>query len=266
MSKFYSKFRSPISRIKAGCLHGITTVTFCLALTSPIMAQPLSDKLLKDMGGALHRLTPHQKENQTKPAQPNNTHKPAFDFYVLALSWSPSFCAENSNKQNAQQQCGTSRPYGFIIHGLWPQYHRGYPQSCSHDQSNNQVPRDIVSDLREIMPSASLMRHQWRKHGTCSDLSQRDYFTTLQDAYDTVVIPPALRNVATPRMVDPKLVEKAFIAANPGLPADAITVTCKRRRLEEVRICMNSDLKFQSCAEVDRNSCRSRSVTLLPNR
>lgn len=189
----------------------------------------------------------------------------AFDFYVLSLSWSPSFCADNGNRASARQQCGTGRQFAFIAHGLWPQYQHGYPDSCSHIQANEMVPRDIVSALSDIMPSAGLMRHQWRKHGTCAGLSQRDYFTTLRQAYQAVTVPPSLRNVAAPRMVDPTLIEKAFIAANPGLPADAIAVTCNRRRLKEVLICMNRDLKFRSCAEVNRKACRSRTVTLLPN-
>jgi ribonuclease T2 len=88
----------------------------------------------------------------------------------------------------------------------------------------------------------------------------------MRNAYQAVTVPPALRAVSSPRSVDPQLVEKAFIAANPGLPADAIAVTCNRRRLQEVRICMDKNLKFRTCGEVDRSSCRSRSVNLLPNR
>ena len=54
-----------------------------------------------------------------------------FDFYVLALSWSPSFCeaaAERGNSGRSQVQC--SRPYSFVVHGLWPQYERGFPEYC----------------------------------------------------------------------------------------------------------------------------------------
>ena len=42
-----------------------------------------------------------------------------FDFYVLALSWSPSFC-EQAGERAPRQQCG-ERPYSFIGHWLWPQ-------------------------------------------------------------------------------------------------------------------------------------------------
>ena len=59
-----------------------------------------------------------------------------FDYYVLALSWSPAFCADRrSGTENAQ--CGAGRAFGFIVHGLWPQYERGWPERCptSHTRS-----------------------------------------------------------------------------------------------------------------------------------
>lgn len=254
-----------------------------LAIPVAATAQPLSDKLLQDMAKDLHKLSPLQKEQPAlRPENKIPQHAPLrlprelqqeipsasdadFDFYVLSLSWSPSFCAENGSRGNARQQCGTGRAYGFVAHGLWPQYERGYPQSCNHHQANDLVPRDVVSALSDIMPSAGLMRHEWRKHGTCSGLNQRDYFATLRMAYQAVTIPPALRNVATLRRVDPQLIEKAFIAANPALPANAIAITCSRNHLQEVRICMDKNLKFRACNEVDCHSCRSRSVMLLPN-
>ena len=53
-----------------------------------------------------------------------------FDFYVLSLSWSPSFCEaaqeRGNSSRNQQIQCG-GRPYAFVVHGLWPQYDRGFP-------------------------------------------------------------------------------------------------------------------------------------------
>lgn len=276
------KSHSPFARSKSGCFSIVSlALAGAMLFAAPVSAQSLSDKLMQSMGNDLRKLTPQtsperpalRPENkipQRIPAHPQNV--PAapssanFDFYVLALSWSPSYCADNGNRSDARQQCGNGRNYGFVVHGLWPQFERGFPENCRHDQANNQVPRDLVSSLSDIMPAAGLMRYQWRKHGTCAGISQRDYFTTMRNAYQAVTIPPALRAVSSPRSVDPQLVEKAFIAANPGLPADAIAVTCNRRRLQEVRICMDKNLKFRTCGEVDRNSCRSRSVNLLPNR
>jgi len=58
------------------------------------------------------------------------------------------------------------------------------------------------------------------------------------------------------------LVEKAFLAANPGMKASGISVTCQRNYLQEVRICMTKDLQYRACQEVNNNACRSRSVMM----
>lgn len=189
-----------------------------------------------------------------------------FDFYVLSLSWSPSYCASEGPRAN-KQQCGTNRPFGFVVHGLWPQNEWGYPANCQLDNIRSRggggyVPRQIISSLSDIMPSAGLVAYQWRKHGSCSGLSQGEYFSTLRNAFDQVNIPPSLRNLADGRRVDPILVEKAFIAANPGMKSAGISVSCKRNYLQEVRICMTKDLHYRACGQVDANACRSRSVMM----
>ena len=55
-----------------------------------------------------------------------------FDYYVLALSWSPSYCEaarERAPDRAPDRQCG-GRPYSFVVHGLWPQYEQGFPSYC----------------------------------------------------------------------------------------------------------------------------------------
>jgi ribonuclease T2 len=64
----------------------------------------------------------------------------------------------------------------------------------------------------------------------------------------------------------PEAVERAFVAANPGLAPDMVAVTCDRTRLREVRICMDKDLRFRACAEVDRQACRRQEIRLPPVR
>src|SRR6188768_4245397 len=60
---------------------------------------------------------------------PRQNEPGKFDFYVLALSWSPSYCEQAGDRKSAQQQCG-ARPFSFVVHGLWPQYERGFPEFC----------------------------------------------------------------------------------------------------------------------------------------
>lgn len=186
-----------------------------------------------------------------------------FDFYVLALSWSPSYC-ESEGRDANRQQCASGRAYSFIVHGLWPQHERGYPSDC--ETSARDVSRDIASSLYDIMPSAGLIRQQWRKHGSCSGLSQADYFDVLRAARQRVNVPAEFRKPAAYRTVNPKSVEQSFRDANPGLPADGIAVSCDRRFLDEVRICMTKALEFRSCPEVDRRDCRSDRAVMPPVR
>ena len=64
----------------------------------------------------------------------------------------------------------------------------------------------------------------------------------------------------------PAEIEDAFVKVNPGLSASAIAVTCNGKRLSEVRICMNKDLQFRSCEEIDRRACRRDEVVMPPMR
>lgn len=186
-----------------------------------------------------------------------------FDFYVLTLSWSPSYC-EAEGERADRFQCAGGRPYHFVVHGLWPQYERGWPEFCP---TSDRYPREqSVRSMLDIMPSPDLVRHEWRKHGTCTGLSAEGYFEKVRTAYGRVTIPPAFRSIDRYVTVEPGAVESAFRTANPGLPANAIAVDCDQRRLREVRICMDKTLKFRGCPEVDRRACRLDRVVLPPVR
>jgi ribonuclease T2 len=190
-----------------------------------------------------------------------------FDFYVLSLSWSPSFCEDaaerGSGGRSQQAQCGGSRPFSFVVHGLWPQYEQGFPEYCDR---NSWLDRNIMTSMLDLMPAPGLIFNEWKKHGTCSGLGPRGYFETIRKARAAVKIPPEFIDLADPKTVSPDEVENAFIKVNPGLPANAIAVTCNRSRLSEVRICMSKDLQFRGCDEIDRRACRRDQVTMPPVR
>jgi ribonuclease T2 len=181
-----------------------------------------------------------------------------FDFYVLALSWSPSYCeAEGDERQDIQ----CARPFAFVAHGLWPQWTRGWPQFC--DTGGQRVPDATLNANLDIVPSRGLMIHQWRKHGSCSGLDPERYFAAVRAAMKTIVVPAPLRTPGEPQMVSPREIEAQFRAANPSIPSDAIAVTCDTRRLREVRVCFSRDLKgFVGCPEVDADQCRRERVFL----
>lgn len=184
--------------------------------------------------------------------QPGN-----FDYYVLSLSWSPTYC-QTSGRNAAPLQCRASKPHRFIVHGLWPQYERGWPDYCPADR--RAPDRTVVDNMLDIMPSRSLIGHQWTKHGTCSGLDPEAYFDLTRAAFTRVTIPPALRTLERPSQANPDSVEKAFRLANPGLRDNAVAVTCARGLLDEVRICFDRDLNFRSCRFVDRTGCKARNV------
>jgi ribonuclease T2 len=197
-----------------------------------------------------------QDRRQNRPGQ--------FDFYVLSLSWSPTFCdAAGERGTPPQEQCG-ARPYSFVVHGLWPQYERGFPEFC-------QVPaprlnRNIVSLMLDLMPAPRLIFHEWDRHGTCSGLNPRAYFDTVRKARAQVKIPEAYIELTKPVTVTPDEVEEAFVEANPGLTRDAIAVTCDSRRLQEVRICLSKELSFRACEETNRRACRRDKLIMPPVR
>jgi ribonuclease T2 len=182
-----------------------------------------------------------------------------FDFYVLALSWSPTYCSQEG-EDASPHQCEVPDPFRFVVHGLWPQYEQGYPQRCPG--APRRIDRRIAVAMEDIMPSHNLVFHQWRKHGTCSGLSPESYFELTRKAFEKVAIPGAFRTLDKRGKTSPSTVEKAFRLANPGLEEDAMSVTCERGALEEVRICLTRDLEFRSCREVDRSGCRTGNLTV----
>lgn len=191
--------------------------------------------------------------------------KGEFDFYVLSLSWSPSYCEATVERggRAPDQQCG-ARPYAFVVHGLWPQYQRGFPEYC-------QVPaprlnRGIVSSMLDVMPAPRLIFHEWDRHGTCSGLSPRAYFDTVRRARAVVKIPERYLNLQSVLTVSPGEVEENFLKANPGMTPDGITVSCDSRRLREIRICLTRDLGFRECGETKSRACRREQIVMPPVR
>jgi ribonuclease T2 len=196
-------------------------------------------------------------------AQPRQRGEPGqFDFYLLSLSWSPSFC-ETAYGAARGEQCGP-RPYSFVVHGLWPQYERGFPQNCQYPAPR--LSRQIVEEMLDLMPARRLVYHEWDAHGTCAGLDQRDYFDTVRKARARVKIPPQFENPQQPLTVAPGEVIDAFVKANEGLDASGIMIDCDRSRLREVRICMTRDLKFRDCGASKGRDCRSDTLVMPPVR
>jgi ribonuclease T2 len=200
-------------------------------------------------------------------AQDHRQNNPGeFDYYVLSLSWSPSFCEEAEERGSggrSQQQCG-GRPFSFVVHGLWPQYEHGFPEYC--DRSSEWLDRKIMTSMLDLMPAPGLIFNEWKKHGTCSGLEARAYFETIRKARAAVKIPEEYLQLSETKTVAPADIEAAFVKANPGLTASEMGVTCNRSRLSEVRVCLTKDLQFHPCEEIANRSCRRDQVSMPPMR
>jgi ribonuclease T2 len=195
-----------------------------------------------------------QDRRQNAPGQ--------FDFHVLALSWSPSFCeaAEERVPGRAPDPQCSGRPFSFVVHGLWPQYEQGFPAFC-------QVPaprldRAIVSGMLDLMPSPRLIFHEWDRHGTCSGLSQHAYFEVVRKARAMIKIPAEFIELDKPIVVKPDDVADAFVKANAGLSRADVAVACDSKRMSEVRVCLNKDFSFHDCPEVTRRACKRDSIAM----
>jgi ribonuclease T2 len=188
-----------------------------------------------------------------------------FDYYVLVLSWSPSYCATGEAEARDDPQCEGKRP-NFTLHGLWPQYVEGWPQDC-WTKRRPWVPEKIISEMRDIMPSKGLIIHEYRTHGTCAGLSPEQYFGVARDLYERVAIPFRLGTVSGELRLSPDDIEAEFLRANSWLKPDMISVTCKRGALRDVRFCFAPDLFPTRCgANEERRLCSVGEVTLSPAR
>ncbi|WP_339108400.1 ribonuclease T2 [Thioclava sp. GXIMD4216] len=176
-----------------------------------------------------------------------------FDYYVLALSWSPTWCALTGDARNSPQ-CDTDRngPHDFVLHGLWPQNETGWPSYCNmsaRDPSKRQT-----AAMEDIMGTTGAAWYQWKKHGRCSGLEAQTYLDLARRAYDSVKIPDVFEQLRKDVTLPASVVEEAFLEANPQLSADGVTITCQSHRIQEVRICLTKDLTPRTCgADVIRD-------------
>lgn len=186
----------------------------------------------------------------------------SFDYYLLTLSWSPAYCLESPTSA----QCTGHRAYGFIVHGLWPQNERGWPEHCD----TSRIPESLADSMLDLMPARGLVYHEWGAHGTCSGLSPTEYFRLIRTARATINVPAGLGAGTGAIEQSPASLVQAFLRANPRLAADSLVVACSGGnvpRLREVRVCLTRDLAPRRCsADVLRGACRADTLLVPPVR
>lgn len=165
------------------------------------------------------------------------------DYYMLALSWSPIFCESQREKfgnrlpESAQMQCGTSKKYGWIIHGLWPQNANAksvadHPRFCQGDLPA--VDYHIIEKYLNESPSPHLLQGEWEKHGACAFKAAQNYFQTQQDLYRTLRLPS--------EEMDRKDLFAWLKQHNPQLKNIFLQASRK-----ELFICYNKELQVMDC-------------------
>jgi ribonuclease T2 len=202
----------------------------------------------REPGGAPSTLTPGTVE------MPPLDSLGEFDYFLLALSWSPDYCATSGGDD--PQQCSIGRKLGFVLHGLWPQYNRGYPSDCTREKLTEEVKKQFPG----LYPSEKLYDHEWEKHGTCTGLSTTAYLTLSKHLKESVTIPVAYRSPEAPFRTTVKQMLQEFTAANPGFASTSFAVNCSSngRYLKELHVCFSRQGQPTACgADVQKDAQKS---------
>ncbi len=190
--------------------------------------------------------------------------------YVLALSWSPQFCADRDPRRDldSASQCARPGAFGWILHGLWPDGAGPggqYPRWCRPARI---VPQAVIRQQFCATPSEQLIQRQWAKHGTCMSPYPSAYFRAARILFGAVRLPDMARLAAGPTRagdVRARDVRRAFAAANPGLGPDMVAVFAGGGgALREVRLCLDARMRPANCAPSRRGVGDQRRLVVRP--
>ncbi|USD27408.1 ribonuclease T [Pseudoalteromonas sp. SCSIO 43201] len=155
---------------------------------------PSPDRWVSASCGDLSKLVVDSRGGGRQGGDPQCHYPGIFDSHVLAISWQPAFC-EFTGRNKPECKSLTPNRWDashFTLHGYWPNKKscgRNYG-SCGRvktkpatfcDYPALDLAADVRARLGKVMPSEAsgtcLQRHEWWKHGTCSGLSEDNYFT-----------------------------------------------------------------------------------------
>jgi ribonuclease T2 len=198
---------------------------------------------------------------QFHKSTPETSASAPFDYYVLALSWAPGFCAQPGAAAGNPKECAPGGRVGFIVHGLWPEAAGGKnPESCANAKP---VPKPVVDFVLREMLSTSLVQHEWATHGVCTGLNPFDYFSSIVQARAAVQIPVQITSIENEIRETPGQIETQFAGANPSFPKTAFRTFCPRGAFQEERICLDKNLKALACT-ASVGECALPAVIIRP--
>ncbi len=177
----------------------------------------------------------------------------SFGLYVLALSWAPSFCCTHPGKEECADLATSYAGTHLTLHGLWPNFTDAeahgritYPQFCGsyghckahHDASCEPDPSTLPAEMKDLGPGYIgdhdfLAAHEWPKHGSCTGLAPKAYFSAALGAMKAIAMPPLAGDIPLADL------QRAF-----GIPAESVLLSCDSKcRLSQVSFCLAHDAK-----------------------
>jgi ribonuclease T2 len=180
--------------------------------------------------------------------------------FILAASWQPAFCQTNQRKAECANQ-GRDRydATNFSLHGLWPmrKEYCGVSEdlrAADKDGDWKDLPAVTLSQagkaaLDKAMPGtqSGLERHEWLKHGTCTQITADDYFGTavrlLGELNGSAVRDLFAANVG--KTVTAQQIKAAFDKSFGSGASDRVKMSCRRagnsRVISELTIGLSGD-------------------------
>ena len=191
-----------------------------------------------------------RRRNESAPSQ--------FDYYLLSMSWAPTYCAEHPTDKSSE--CKIGGRTAFVLHGLWPQSTSGPPpMSCA---PASPVAASIVDHMLQFFPTRGLIQHEWEKHGTCSGLSSSDYFSKVEQAYTSVHVPSRYLQMGSQQQIAVSEIEHDFATLNQA-DDKSFRISCHAGGLVALEACLDKELQYQACTP-SITECPTGQVTLLP--
>ena len=222
-------------------LKAIGGLLFLLLLSLPGMAAAQQQCRLPD------RVTVAPCPNQVR--EESRGRKGDFDHYILSFSWSPAFCASPAGRR-ATLQCRDNQ-FGWIVHGLWPQYAERragqlWPQYCGPVQP---VPEPVLRRHLCTSPDPRLMQCEWAKHGSCSDFATAEEYFAAQVGVATRLTLPEPRPGQSVQAFTAVLLAANDESHGPHrLERRHLRVISGPEGIRELRICLERDLlRFRAC-------------------
>jgi ribonuclease T2 len=171
-----------------------------------------------------------------------------FDYFKMTFSREREWCYAKGISA-AKCQAGPE----YVVHGLWPEYQHGHPESCElATPGMSDTDAAVEAEIAKVIP-VQIVEHEWSVHGRCSGLSRSSYFGEVIRINKAVKLPTLPKGDYTVAQI-----KDLIIKSNSGMSSKNIQLSCHEngkftnansQTLDEIRFCYRSDLKgFENCS------------------